>query len=543
MYSKLYESKMPLNIKLSEFTYNGISKLPYLNPYLSNYDKDYQSLNQNLGRWITPDTNLLYVFSAYVKNHAYKAKYSYTKNPELIKEYLKYMLDGSLTMYGFNIIPEPEPSQSLDIKKSLLETRKSIGGLEAILYWGDLDQYIKRNSSVVLNYDDSLALNNFPSSLINFIYSVILNSPLGGHIYIDFLRTLSTAKMREWSLIEKATLVTNPSLPSYYKIIDNVATEKEKFANLVNKITDFNSKVLKINSNMPSSFYSNNYEKVPKFTTLLHTLIGTYQLLNILLKEKYLAVGGNENDIPAIQAVLPSGGTVSKEQIKSDVVVASAKREVSKIQVPKNSGGVKKVSKFVALRGIVGGDMGTKDIVESRVKSQEVANMQVSLTLALLLTSRKTVKDLLLGETDNRIISEVEKLNKITLGELKKGTKVEIDSKLNDGIFGFRTRKMVQTFKNFANKSIMIPTEYKIKSVDNAVVDSETKRAIYYILDKYLYPASELANKPLEITKAEPKKADFPILGADSKIKITPNTTIEDLSKKIENGITGLEKE
>jgi hypothetical protein len=173
------------------------------------------------------------------------------------------------------------------------------------------------------------------------------------------------------------------------------------------------------------------------------------------------------------------------------VVVDTKPKPVGGVVAPDYTSLKKSTPSSISFKGILGGDTG-KGNLRRGMKSQEVANMQVSIFVALLTISTPDKIEKYLQDTNTtiderfiKIIRDSYKLmsnaDNFTLNEPVEGIPV----KLNDGIFGFRTELLLKLYKVFVLASQTLPAEVKNVSTGSSALqfsDLERRSAGYILV-------------------------------------------------------------
>lgn len=205
------------------------------------------------------------------------------------------------------------------------------------------------------------------------------------------------------------------------------------------------------------------------------------------------------------RVVIGFGSGIDDDKVKQDV--AKSKPVIIKKTKP-------------SIIGIFGGDTGTSNLIKSNNYSQEVANMQVTLLVILIspYTNQDKLKSLMVDD-DNRFVTEIEKFNNINRDIIEIGKPIKIDSKLNDGIFGFRTERLVELFQTIYKESAIIPEDIRNKVQVNGEYDPQTRKVVDYLVNNYFsgvntkLSKSEIIstgkNSSLGIFKNKPAEVDL----------------------------------
>lgn len=539
--SKLYESRIDTGLTLTTFTYKSVLALPQVKNYSASFQKDFSALNSAMGGWMTENSNLLSVFASYIKYNYYRVKYMYDNNSDSVRNYgnSQASVRNPWDDEKFDFMRGGDYSSKLPmLKEAIQELRNAKGGVQGTVQFQDVDKYIKDNSTLRIYIETNQYANGFASPLINMVYNVILSSNFPAHPFIELVRTIpkSNTYTRGWGLIDTVSKVGNPSSGSIYKYGDMFATNKDKFNNLTATVAEFNKSVF--NVNQVANIVGDRYDvQLNSFLYAIYTLVGTYGVLDIIMTDKYVTNGGTLEELSKVVSVSPIAGKVGSSTIKSDKVIAAAKTSLPKVA---KVGGTKESVPESSIKGILGGDMGTLDLVEGRTRSQEIANMQVNLVIGLTALSHKSIENFLATEKDPRVKEAVEAFGDLYILDFKKGDKINIKSKLNDGIFGFRTKKMVLEFKRIVNLSPKVPVELDLKNPESPVVDTACKTAINYVLDNILFPlstkvAAMKSTDGTKITPSSPKEEEFM-----AGLKAKQDTTISDIGKNLDRtAVTG----
>lgn len=188
--------------------------------------------------------------------------------------------------------------------------------------------------------------------------------------------------------------------------------------------------------------------------------------------------------------------------------------------------------------GTFGGDTGTKSLSKKRGSSQEVANMQITLAALIADQIPDNKLDNMVEGDDIRFINSIEEIKDIKTKDVKMGKTFKLDSKLNDGIFGFRTKKLVELYQKFFKESPKVPEEVKNEMVVNGVYDAPTRKATEHLINTHF-------NKIAEVQKTEvtPTKKEFSFFTNEPKKKnkelvkdiIIKDNTLLDSFKKMSN--------
>lgn len=244
---------------------------------------------------------------------------------------------------------------------------------------------------------------------------------------------------------------------------------------------------------------------------------------------------------------------VEKTNLKaSDPVVKSAEKYVAntptKTITPEqaNVTGVgtgsktskKSVQKY---QGIFGGSTGTKDLKESRESSQEVANMQATLLLCVMvLTKADDIDKFLKAQNDSRFTEEIGKVRMMNMDDFdQKTSTLKIKSKLNDGIFGFRTKKLLLLFKQEYNQNAIFAKNEKISKPDSHIFDEETRKALNLAKDVVSGILISTFGSRKNLTGDNPAHIDIEnseiVKNVVDKLDVKQGDTISAISKKVDD--------
>jgi hypothetical protein len=166
-------------------------------------------------------------------------------------------------------------------------------------------------------------------------------------------------------------------------------------------------------------------------------------------------------------------------------------KEVAPAMIKKSAS---KIQKYI---GILGGDTG-KGNLKRGMESQYVANMQVSIFVCIMLLNTKEKVEQYFQSSKKPIDDRFTKIVRNAYNLMEQGkadtfiigqTVEQLDPKLNDGIFGFRTEELIRLYKLSVLANTEIPVEFKQVSTDSLALqftDLE-RRSINYILTELLY--------------------------------------------------------
>ncbi len=198
---------------------------------------------------------------------------------------------------------------------------------------------------------------------------------------------------------------------------------------------------------------------------------------------------------------------VDLEILKAPVTTEKVKTDAKPAPKPAPQFKEKPISERQQYIGILGGETGKGTNLKRGMKSQEVANMQVSVFVGImiLLTPEKVEQyfketNRKIDERFSKIIRDSYELMKNTDNFVVGRTVEKLNPKLNDGIFGFRTEELLRLFK-LAVLSSRIPVEVKNVSTGSLALqftDMERK-SLNYILAEMLYSGkTENLLKPID---------------------------------------------
>lgn len=267
------------------------------------------------------------------------------------------------------------------------------------------------------------------------------------------------------------------SINNFYEIIDNKLFENDG-GDIINNIININFDG--INLVEPGSLL------------LWYYYISMYSNIRNYMMYIYENAYGEEEKINT-NPILPDNSNKSGYDDAKNIKVVKNNNIDSKSDTDKYlSDDVK------TIQGKLGGETGIGNLVRGRGVKQEVANMQVGMITIIiklgyknLELNRSSLKQIVEGNpnlNDDRFKKAFSELNIIDTEKLKKGDVVDIPSKLNDGIFGFRTEYLIIWFKLIVNDSYLIPDEYKFKKEEiNGIFDGRTREILNYLLDTYIF--------------------------------------------------------
>ncbi len=196
------------------------------------------------------------------------------------------------------------------------------------------------------------------------------------------------------------------------------------------------------------------------------------------------------------------------------VVVDTKPKAVGGIIAPEYTSLKKTTTSSISFKGILGGDTG-KGNLRRGMQSQEVANMQVSVFVALLTISTPDKIEKYLQDTNTKIDERFIKIIRDSYGLMSNADNFtlnepveNIPAKLNDGIFGFRTELLLKIYKVFVLASQTLPAEVKNVSTGSSALQFSDleRRSAGYILVSVL-PKT----KTPSITPSTIKTPDFNI--------------------------------
>ena len=165
-------------------------------------------------------------------------------------------------------------------------------------------------------------------------------------------------------------------------------------------------------------------------------------------------------------------------------------------------------------KGVFADTTGDGILSKGRGSSQEIANMQITISalIADMLTEKQI--DKIVVNDDHRFVEAINKIKRIDTKTVEHGKTFKLDSKLNDGIFGFRTKRLVELFQQVVKEESKIPEDIK-KSIEiNGVFDDPTRIASEYIINNLfnrqpLITKSEIVSPTIELIKSKPAKDDI----------------------------------
>lgn len=182
----------------------------------------------------------------------------------------------------------------------------------------------------------------------------------------------------------------------------------------------------------------------------------------------------------------------SEKSIKHSAGVNKSKsEEAAKSIVPKI---VKAAPKAVArkYKGTFAGDTGDGILKEGVPASQEVANMQVTLAVLISDLINHKALDKIAMASEIRVRNAIEHIKAIDTDRVTIGKSVKIVPVLNDGIYGFRTRKMVEIIQSYIKKFSKISDDLKNAVNINGIYDGPTRAAVEALIKTQFNKVAEI---------------------------------------------------
>lgn len=155
---------------------------------------------------------------------------------------------------------------------------------------------------------------------------------------------------------------------------------------------------------------------------------------------------------------------------------------------------VKAAPKAVArkYKGTFAGDTGSGILKKGVPASQEVANMQVTLAVLISDLINHKALDKIAMASEIRVRNAIEHIKAIDTDRVTIGKSVKIVPVLNDGIYGFRTRKMVEIIQSYIKKFSKISDDLKNAVNINGIYDGPTRAAVEALIKTQFNKVAEI---------------------------------------------------
>jgi len=421
-----------------------------------------------------------------------------------------------------------------EIKKYVLRVNGILQSIKNNISQGAFDKNIQKDFTLDTEKNMTVKVAN-NGNILSTLYTWLFSSGYNfSDDYIDILFKNISTKFTNLSGADDEDLISGfkmiMDLEKNTDILDDLHSIQSKY--ILDTTTGKNAKGGYV-KNLPKNIYTLNDKKYDGYNFINQSFYG-----ESTIKNGFMIFANTIATLNYIVSYLTyhwefqfQEKLVDLEILKAPATTEKVKTDVAPAPTPAPQFKEKPITERQQYIGLLGGETGKGINLKRGMKSQEVANMQVSIFVAImiLLTPEK-VEDYFQNtnrKVDERFIQIIRKsanLMKNTDNFVVGRTVEELDPKLNDGIFGFRTEELLRLYK-LAVLSSRIPVEFKNVSTNSLALqftDMERKSLNYILTERLelgktsnLLTPTDIKTTPLQIRQS----------GLDSEVKTGGETT------------------
>lgn len=390
-----------------------------------------------------------------------------------------------------------------EIKKFVLRTKgilESIkGNISQVAFDNLLQKDFTLNTDKVTTYSENNLLSTYYKLLFDNGYNFSNN-------YIDTLFKMINTKFVGMMGTSDEDLLNGfemfLDLEKNRTLLNDLSTLFDKFV-----VVEKGKKVNTI-KNLPKNIYTLNDKVYDEYRFVDRSFYGTPNI-----KNGFVVFANTIATLNYIVSYLTYHWEYQYKEKLVDLEILKAPVTKEKVKVETKSSIVapqpkeKPISERQQYIGILGGETGKGTNLKRGMKSQEVANMQVTVFVAIMILLTPEKVEQYFKDTNRKIDDRFSKIIRDSYELMKNtddfvvGRTVEkLNPKLNDGIFGFRTEELLRLYK-LAILSSRIPVDFKNVSTGSLALqftDLERK-SLNYVITEMLYLGKTPTIKPVDI--------------------------------------------